>query len=211
MATAAETTSILVLTDSMQRQSVLKLISDNGHQKLVADHKVSFVYKPVKPSRFAAVFDPAKSRDLSIDRNRSSALQMVETQKQNLLDVEKRIGNKGYKVLLVEDNPVNQKVLVRYLKKVGIVAEIAADGVECTEAVFSKPPGFYSLILTAIKPAARFAGWEKEGKHTKLPIIALSANVMSDVQEKCVAAGFSDYVTKPVDFGDLSNAMSKYF
>ncbi|KAK8086927.1 hsp90-like protein [Apiospora phragmitis] len=211
MATAADTTSILVLTDSMQRQTVLKLISDSGHQKLVADHKVSFVYKPVKPSRFAAVFDPAKSRDLSIDRNRSSALQMVETQKQNLLDVEKRIGNKGYKVLLVEDNPVNQKVLVRYLKKVGIVAEIAADGVECTEAVFSHPPGFYSLILMAIKPAARSACGEREGKHAKLPIIALSANVMSDVQEKCVAAGFSDYITKPVDFADLSTAMSKYF
>ncbi|KAK8039138.1 hsp90-like protein [Apiospora rasikravindrae] len=219
MTAAAETTSILVLTDSMQRQSVLKLISDNGHQKLVADHKVSFVYKPVKPSRFAAVFDPAKSRDLSIDRNRSSALQMVETQKQNLLDVEKRIGNKGYKVLLVEDNPVNQKVLVRYLKKVGIVAEIAADGVECTEAVFSKPPGFYSLILCDLhmprkdgyQACREIREWEKEGKHTKLPIIALSANVMSDVQEKCVAAGFSDYVTKPVDFGDLSNAMSKYF
>ena len=149
MVATGETKSILVLTDSVQRQSVLKLISDNGHQKLVADNKVSFVYKPVKPSRFAAVFDPAKSRDLSIDRNRSSALQMVETQKQNLLDVEKRIGNKGYKVLLVEDNPVNQKVLIRYLKKVGIVAEIAADGVECTEAVFSRPPGFYSLILVS--------------------------------------------------------------
>ncbi|KAK8006477.1 hsp90-like protein, partial [Apiospora marii] len=219
MATAADTTSILVLTDSMQRQSVLKLISDNGHQQLVADHKVSFVYKPVKPSRFAAVFDPAKSRDLSIDRNRSSALQMVETQKQNLLDVEKRIGNKGYKVLLVEDNPVNQKVLVRYLKKVGIVAEIAADGVECTEAVFSHPPGFYSLILCDLhmprkdgyQACREIRQWEKEGKHTKLPIIALSANVMSDVQEKCVAAGFSDYVTKPVDFADLSTAMSKYF
>ncbi|KAK8862376.1 hsp90-like protein [Apiospora arundinis] len=219
MAAAGETTSILVLTDSVQRQSVLKLISDNGHQKLVAENKVSFVYKPVKPSRFAAVFDPAKSRDLSIDRNRSSALQMVETQKQNLLDVEKRIGNKGYKVLLVEDNPVNQKVLVRYLKKVGIVAEIAADGVECTEAVFSRPPGFYSLILCDLhmprkdgyQACREIREWEKEGKHGKLPIIALSANVMSDVQEKCVAAGFSDYVTKPVDFADLSTAMSKYF
>ena len=53
--------------------------------------------------------------------------------------------------------------------------------------------------------------WENDGKHSQMPIIALSANVMSDVQDKCAAAGFSDYVTKPVDFVDLSKAMSKYF
>ncbi|MBE3050428.1 response regulator [Candidatus Bathyarchaeota archaeon] len=53
--------------------------------------------------------------------------------------------------------------------------------------------------------------WEKEGGHTRMPIIALSANVMSDVQEKCMSAGFSDYVTKPVDFIDLSRAMSTLF
>lgn len=52
--------------------------------------------------------------------------------------------------------------------------------------------------------------WEAAAKLRKLPIIALSANVMSDVQEKCAAAGFSDYVTKPVDFVDLSTAMSKF-
>lgn len=53
--------------------------------------------------------------------------------------------------------------------------------------------------------------WERQEGFRKLPIIALSANVMSDVQDKCVSAGFSDYVTKPVDFIDLSRAMSKFF
>jgi signal transduction histidine kinase/CheY-like chemotaxis protein len=147
MSSSGGKTSVLVLSDSVQRQAVLKLATDTEHQKLLAENMVTFIYKPVKPSRFAAVFDPAKSRDLSIDRNRSSAAEMVESLKQSYLDVEKRIGNKGYKILLVEDNPVNQKVLVRYLKKVGIVAEIASDGVECTEAVFSHPHDFYSLIL----------------------------------------------------------------
>ena len=53
--------------------------------------------------------------------------------------------------------------------------------------------------------------WEAERGHGSLPIIALSANVMSDVQERCVSAGFNDYVTKPVDFIDLSRALSKFF
>jgi CheY-like chemotaxis protein len=41
-----------------------------------------------------------------------------------------------------------------------------------------------------------------------MPLIALSANVMADVLDKCVAAGFNEYVTKPVDFKELSAAMS---
>jgi signal transduction histidine kinase/CheY-like chemotaxis protein len=240
-------TSVLVLSDSVQRQAVLKLASDAEHQKLIERRMINFIYKPVKPSRFAAVFDPAKSGAMSIDRNRSSAAMMVESQKQSYLDVEKRIGNKGFKVLLVEDNPVNQKVLVKYLKKVGIVAEIAADGVECTEAVFSHSPDYYSLILVReflevpspfptsliLLPAdvlltnrqcdlhmprkdgyqacREIRGWEVQNNLRRMPIIALSANVMSDVHDKCVQAGFSDYVTKPVDFIDLSTAMSKFF
>lgn len=50
--------------------------------------------------------------------------------------------------------------------------------------------------------------WESELKLQPTPIIALSANVMADVLDKCVAAGFNNYVTKPVDFKALSKAMS---
>lgn len=53
--------------------------------------------------------------------------------------------------------------------------------------------------------------WEQQNGFNPMPIIALSANVMSDVQEKCIEAGFSDYVTKPVDFINLSTALSKFF
>lgn len=49
--------------------------------------------------------------------------------------------------------------------------------------------------------------WEEKGSYAKMPIIALSANVMADVLEKCVQAGFNSYVTKPVDFKELSKAM----
>lgn len=50
--------------------------------------------------------------------------------------------------------------------------------------------------------------WEERESAPRMPIIALSANVMADVLEKCVRAGFNSYVTKPVDFKALSTAMS---
>lgn len=140
-------TSVVILSDPVQRQVVMRMASQYDYDQLAKDNRVNFVYKPVKPSRFAVIFDPDKERDLSTDRNRSSAQQMVANQKANYLDVEKRLGNRGYTVLLVEDNLVNQKVLLKFLGKVGIKVEIAMDGVECTEKIFSHDPGFYSLVL----------------------------------------------------------------
>jgi len=142
-------TSIVVLSDPVQRQEVMKMAAAYNFEELAKGNRVTFIYKPVKPSRFAVIFDPDKERDLSTDRNRSSAQQHVANQKQNYLDVGKRLGNKGLRVLLVEDNLVNQKVLLKFLGKVGIAVELAMDGVECTDKVFSHPHSFYSLILVS--------------------------------------------------------------
>jgi hypothetical protein len=140
-------TSIVVLSDPVQRQEVIKSAPAYAYDQLDKDNRVSFVYKPVKPSRFAVIFDPDKERDLSTDRNRFSAQQQVATQRQNYLDIGKRLGNKGHRVLLVEDNATNQKVLLKFLSKVGIEVDLALDGVECTNKVFLQPHSFYSLIL----------------------------------------------------------------
>lgn len=147
--TVASKTSVVLLSDSIQRQDLTKLVAGTSQEELVADNRVTYVCKPVKPSRLAVIFDPAKERDLSFDRNRSTAERIVEDQKKSYQEVEKRMGNKGYKVLLVEDNPVNQKVLHKYLVKVGLEVELATDGEECTTKVFSHPHGFYSLILVS--------------------------------------------------------------
>jgi PAS domain S-box-containing protein len=140
-------TSIVVLSDPVQRQEVIKMAAAYDYDQLARDNRVTFIYKPVKPSRFAVIFDPDKERDLSTDRNRFSAQQQVANQRQNYLDIGKRLGNKGHKVLLVEDNVTNQKVLLKFLSKVGIAVDLALDGVECTQKVFSQPPAYYSLIL----------------------------------------------------------------
>jgi CheY-like chemotaxis protein len=173
---------------------------------------LQFIYKPIKPSRFGDIFDPTKERDASMDRYRDSAQQVVETQKRAFSRLEHEVGNKGYKVLLVEDNSVNQKVLLRFLDKVGLQVETASDGEECVEKVFSKKPGHYGLILCDLhmprkdgfQATAEIRRWEDEKGAPRVPIVALSANVMSDVADKCALAGFSRYVTKPVNFGELS-------
>lgn len=234
-------TTILVLSDAVQRQDVIKIAANTPFEHMISQNMVTFIYKPVKPSRFAVIFDPDKMRDLSIDRNRSTAQRMVENQKASYQEIEKRMGHKGYRVLLVEDNPVNQKVLKKYLEKIGVDVDIAVDGVECIDKVLSRSHEHYSLILVrthscnfpypilplqvliivqcdlhmprkdGYQACREIRHWESSGNFSSIPIIALSANVMSDVQDKCVAAGFSDYVTKPVDFIDLSRAMAKFF
>ncbi|KAG9244302.1 hypothetical protein BJ878DRAFT_567680 [Calycina marina] len=213
--TSQQGTSIVVLSDPVQRQEVLKMGTLYNYQAPENDH-IHFVYKPVKPSRFATVFDPDKERDISTDKNRSSAQQQVANQKQNYLDVGKRLGHRGLKVLLVEDNVVNQKVLLKYLSKVGIDVDLALDGVECTDKVFAQSHSYYSLILCDLHMPRKdghqtcrdIREWEANNKFTRMPIIALSANVMADVLQKCVQAGFNSYVTKPIDFKELSAAMS---
>ncbi|KAL6864221.1 histidine kinase [Trichoderma novae-zelandiae] len=214
-----DSTMILILSDSVQRQEVMKYSAGTNYEKLFSDKMVNFIYKPVKPSRFAVIFDPDRRRDLSTDWNRSTAQQMLESQKASSLELQKRMGNKGFRVLLVEDNPVNQKVMTKFLMKVAVDVDIAVDGAECVERVFSKPHSYYSLILCDLhmprkdgyQACREIREWEMHYNYPQMPIIALSANVMSDVQEKCAAAGFSDYVTKPVDFIDLSRAMSRFF
>lgn len=213
---ALSQTTIVLLSDPVQRQEVIKMAAAHGHAQLGKGKQITFIYKPVKPSRFAVIFDPEKERDLSTDRNRSSAQLHVANQKQNYLDVGKRLGNKGLRVLLVEDNLVNQKVLLKFLAKVGIEVELALDGMECTEKVFSHPYSFYSLILCDLhmprkdgyQTCREIREWEEKQAVGRMPIIALSANVMADVLEKCVRAGFNSYLTKPVDFKALSAAMS---
>lgn len=212
-------TMILVLSDSVQRQAVLKLAIGTKYEKMLSENAVTFIYKPVKPSRFAVIFDPDKIRDLSTDLNRSSAQQMLENQKASSQALVKRMGNRGLKVLIVEDNKINQKVLTKFLEKIGVDVEIAEDGVACTDTVFSKSHDYYSMILCDIQMPRKdgFATckeireWERAAGLPRIPILALSANVMTTMTEKCAAAGFSDYVTKPVDFISLSKAMAQYF
>ncbi|KAJ4347161.1 uncharacterized protein N0V89_011099 [Didymosphaeria variabile] len=210
--------SIIVVSDPAQKKELMNAAPMYDYDQLLTDRRLQFIYRPLKPSKFAVIFDPQKERESSTDRNQDTAQQVVFNQKLVFEELKRRLGGKGHKVLLVEDNHINQTVVLKFLAKINIDTETVLDGQQCTDTVFAKPPGYYSIILcdlhmpnkdgyTACREIRR---WEKKHGFRRHPIIALSANVLGDVYAKCVDAGFNSYVTKPVEFKELSLVMTKF-
>lgn len=163
--------ALVVVADLYQKRA----ISDRYKELQASGKKVFVVPKPVKPSAFAKIFDPNSKRDLSKDRNQDMAREVNNNFKTMSKIVKEVIGNKGYRILLVEDDETNRtvssinrkflskfhyllanqdfccqlQVMLKYLEKVKLVSETAGNGQECIDMVFSKEPGYYSLIIVS--------------------------------------------------------------
>ena len=117
------------------------------------------------------------------------------------------------KVLLVEDNAVNQIVAARMLEKFGCSVEVASEGMAAVEMVKRNR---YVLALMDVQMAGwdgyettrRIRAWEKETGTAPMPIIALTANAMAGDRERCLAAGMSDYLSKPIIFDALRETVA---
>jgi PleD family two-component response regulator len=139
--------SVIIISNMAQRKDFK---TRNGHldfEQLRKERRLQFIPKPVKPSRLAIIFDPEKSRELSTDQNQTSAQQIALSQKKVFEEMTRRLGNKDIKVLLVEDNRINQMVMLKLLKRVSVAVETCFDGVQATDKVLGKPAGYFSIIL----------------------------------------------------------------
>lgn len=103
-------TSIVVVSDPAQKKELVKEAPAYDYEQLLSDRRLQFIYRPLKPSKFAVIFDPQKERESSTDRNQDTAQQVVFNQKLVFEELKRRLGGKGHKVLLVEDNHINQTV-----------------------------------------------------------------------------------------------------
>ncbi len=119
----------------------------------------------------------------------------------------------GNRVLLVEDNPVNQKVACSLLEQFGCTATLAATGREALEALESA--SFDCVLMDVQMPGMdgfeatrriRASGQAYDG----VPIIAMTAHALEGDRERCAAAGMDDYVSKPVNPAVLAKVMDKY-
>lgn len=121
----------------------------------------------------------------------------------------------GAKILLVEDDPVNMKVISTMLRKSGMTVETAANGRKAVEKLSNEE---FDLVLMDIQMPEMdgvsatkiIRNSPKFDAVSKIPIIALTAYVMSGDKEKFVEAGMDDYISKPVDYKILMDKVSKY-
>ncbi|KAL4810040.1 hypothetical protein BDV18DRAFT_150434 [Aspergillus unguis] len=203
--------TLVIISDLYQKREInanIKQLSSSGR-------RVFTVPKPVKPSAFSPIFDPGNRRDLSKDRNQDMARAINNNFKTMSKMVKEVIGNKGYRVLLVEDDETNRMVMMKYLDKIKVMAETAGDGQQCMDMVFSKEPGYYSLIICDIQMPIKngyetcreIRAWELRNHYPQIPIMALSANAMTEQIEDAARAGFNDYVTKPIKHNELGKMM----
>jgi CheY-like chemotaxis protein len=114
------------------------------------------------------------------------------------------------RILLAEDNVVNQKLAVRLLQQMGYRADLASNGIEAIESVARQP---YDVVLMDVQMpemdgieaakqiTARWHGAERPR------IVAMTANAMQGDREMCIAAGMDDYITKPIRVDALVDAL----
>jgi CheY-like chemotaxis protein len=119
----------------------------------------------------------------------------------------------GVRVLLAEDNVVNQKVAAGMLQRLGFGADVASNGLEALEKCMRRP---YDLVFMDCH-MPELDGYDaaeelrrREGGERRTTIIALTADAREGTRERCMKAGMDDYIVKPVRLEDLRQALQKW-
>jgi PAS domain S-box-containing protein len=122
-----------------------------------------------------------------------------------------RVGDRPMRVLVAEDNAVNQRLARLQLQKLGCEAEIVPNGMEVLAAVETRV--FDAVLMDCQMP--EMDGFQAtrqlraDPRFVDLPIIAMTANAMQGDREKCLDAGMNDYLSKPTHIGELREALAK--
>jgi signal transduction histidine kinase/HPt (histidine-containing phosphotransfer) domain-containing protein len=196
-----------IRSDPRSRDLPLLLLSSvrlRGDDTRPANAGISvFVYKPIRPAQLL----DALCRSLSIQIQREKKAPPAPA-----LDVD--FARKlPLRLLLADDNPINQKVGLSVLNKLGYRADIANNGLEVLQALEQK--AYDILFLDVQMPeldgleAARqiCQRWPAEKRPR---IIAMTGNALMGDREKCLQAGMDDYISKPVRIGDLQAALERW-
>lgn len=121
----------------------------------------------------------------------------------------------GIRILVVEDNEINQMIAQEILEDAGLVCDLANDGEVAVSIVRTAQPGIYALILMDMQmpkmdglTATKLIRQLETGKD--IPIVAMTANAFNEDEERCIEAGMNDFVSKPVNPERLYSTLLKW-
>lgn len=120
------------------------------------------------------------------------------------------------RVLVAEDNIINQKLILKTLEKFKLTADLADDGEKAFEA---RKSGTYDIIfmdinmpvMTGVEATHAILEWEAENNEDHVPIIAVTANAIKGDRERFIKEGMDEYITKPLKKADIEIIMKKFF
>jgi signal transduction histidine kinase/DNA-binding response OmpR family regulator/HPt (histidine-containing phosphotransfer) domain-containing protein len=196
---------------SISRVKLVLLSSIGDYGLALASRQAGVDACLTKPARQSELFDCLARVMSSEAPNAEGAEGDAPSAKQRHADlVESR---KGIRILVAEDNAVNQQVALGVLASLGYAADAVANGLEAVEA--STRMQYAAILMDCQMP--EMDGYEAtreiraRGLDSKrLPIIALTADVVTDARAKSLAAGMNDYVTKPINPDELATALERW-
>lgn len=192
---------------------VLTRLDDPIDSQIVERHKIGATL--AKPVRQSALFDALVTSIAKANGGPSTLLPSPIT----VPIPAPQVG--GGNILLVEDNEVNQMVAIEVLRGAGFDVDVVGNGRLAVEASLQRA---YDLILmdcqmpvmdgfdatAAIRKGEQDHGGNLPGRSSRIPIIALTANALKGDQERCLAAGMDDYLTKPIDTGAMLKRINAF-
>jgi two-component system, sensor histidine kinase and response regulator len=123
---------------------------------------------------------------------------------------------RGLRVLVAEDNEINQQIAVELLEGVGATVELANDGLEAVRKLMDPPlPSNYDVVLMDLQ-MPEMDGYQATSKirsdprFASFPIIAMTAHATIDERQKCLAAGMNGHVSKPIDPSSLFDTLERF-
>ncbi|HLP61970.1 MAG TPA: response regulator, partial [Candidatus Deferrimicrobium sp.] len=169
-----------------------------------------FLTKPVRSQKLLTAIEKLLTDGAKNKKNSTAAKSKGEKQRSTTPAVD---ALQSLRILLAEDNPINQKLARYMLSREGHYLEVAENGKE-TVTKFLVEPGSYDLILMDIqmpemdgREAARII---RSKGYTHIPIIAMTAESMKGDREKCLAAGMNDYISKPINREEVLRMIKKW-